>query len=118
MVVVNQPSAPQVVETVVVDDPPNDCLVPTLCMLVLCCVCGNWLSLVCLIPALILAICVSYDNTFSIIAECCPDSPSYRDTKNDVSFVLSHFSTCVSVSVGVSVTVCECECECEYDCMW
>ena len=47
--------------------------------------------------------------------------------KNDVSFVLSHFS-CVSVSVSMTVCECECEydctsvsmtvCECECDCMW
>lgn len=59
VVVVNQPSAPQTVVTHQVIPRANDHMVFTIVMLVICCIHGNWLALICLIPALIFSLSVS-----------------------------------------------------------
>ena len=59
VVVVSQPSSPQTVVTHQVTPRANDHLVFTVVMLVICCIHGNWIALICLIPALIFSLSVS-----------------------------------------------------------
>ena len=59
MVVVSQPSSQPEITTVIERTRPNDYLLVTLCLMVVCCVLGNPMAFIFLIPALILSLSVS-----------------------------------------------------------
>ena len=63
MVVVDQPSAAQPSTVIVERVRPRDNLICLLCLMVVCFLIGNHVAFVCLIPALILSLAVSWPLT-------------------------------------------------------
>ena len=59
VVVVNQPASQPAVVVEEEVNTPNDHLLFTICTLIFCCLLGNWIALICLIPALCLSLAVS-----------------------------------------------------------
>ena len=67
VVVVAQPSAQQPGTVIVHRGRPDDYLVLVLCLMVVCFCTGNLIAFVCLIPALILSLCVSISITTLLV---------------------------------------------------